>query len=146
MNIRPVELAELTQLAKLGEKFWAEGKLPGKFVPEVFVKTWDTFHQLGMGAIIGLFDGANPVGAIGAIAYPDPNDGELVVTETFWFVDPAHRGAGLKLLDAFEAWAMNRGAKRIVLVHLVQLAPEVLRRLYLRKGYQEIEVHFIKSL
>lgn len=146
IEIRKVEQAEFAELTRLGAKFYAESGLPGKFVPEVFIANWTKYYEIGWGNIVGLFEGKVPIGAIGMMSYPDPNDGEPVAMEMFWFVQPESRGAGLKLLDEFERWAANRGAKRITMVHLTQLAPEVLRKLYLRKGYREIEVHFVKSL
>lgn len=146
MTVRKLEFEELPKLVALGTEFYAESNLPGKFVPEKFLESWKTYYGLGWGAVFGLVDGDRFTGALGGMTYPDPNDGETVATELFWFVNKESRGQGLKLFNEFERWAEVQGAKRISMIHLTNLAPDALRKLYLKRGYREVEVHFIKSI
>lgn len=147
MNVRPLTVEEIPSLADMGAQFYAEGNLPGRFVPEVFVATWNTLYSLGVAEILGLFrDDGELLGVLGGIVSPDPNDGDLVAMEMFWFVRKEARGRGLLLIDAYEKWARARGAKRAMMGLLKALAPEVLQKTYLRRGYSERETQFQKDL
>jgi|694.fasta_scaffold144024_2 GNAT superfamily N-acetyltransferase len=136
----------LPELALLGQQFQQEGALPGKFIPDVFVKTWTNLLHMDVGVLFGLEKDNRLVGGLGAIRFPDPNDGELVANELFWFVSKEHRGHGLKLLDVFESWAADFGIKRVSMVHLENLSPKALNRLYRSRGYRVVETHYFKEL
>ncbi len=137
---------ELPKLAEKGHRFYEEGNLPGMFVPSIFVKNWTEYLSQGMGVIFALTKDGELLGALGALAYPDPNDGKIVCSEMFWYVFPESRGRGLLLLNAFEDWAKEMGADRIAMVHLTRLAPDSLRKVYEHRGYHELEIHYIKTL
>lgn len=141
-----VPVDRLAQLARMGPEFYAEGKLPGAFDPVAFIHTWTNLLAAGTAHIFALEEQGQFVGALGAIIYPDPNDAAPVATEMFWFVRQGHRGSGFVLLDAFEHWAKERGAKRISMVHLVSLMPAVLERVYKARGYRHIESHYMKDV
>jgi len=136
----------LPELYQLGHAFFKEGKLPGEFIESEFIKTWNTLMDLGVGTIFSLRKDGELKGGLGAIKYPDANDGKCVVTEAFWYVLAEARGHGLALLKAFERWAVDVGAERIIMVHLSGLTPEPLKKLYLRMGYDECEVHYVKKI
>jgi len=44
----------LSEIARLGAQFQAEGSLPGAFVPEAFITTWENLIGQGIGAIFAL--------------------------------------------------------------------------------------------
>jgi GNAT superfamily N-acetyltransferase len=136
----------LPEMAALGFQFQEEGALPGKFIPEVFVKTWGNLIRMNLGVLFGLEKDGRLVGGLGAILFPDPNDGELVANELFWFVSKEHRGQGLKLLEVFEGWAADFNVKRVSMVHLENLSPKALNRLYRSRGYRVVETHYFKEL
>lgn len=136
----------LVELAALGARFHTEGNLPGCFNPLVFVRTWRTFLSAGVAEVFIIETDGVITGMLGAMIYPDPNDGALVATEMFWYVAPEARGAGLRLLRDFEAWATDRGAARLIMVHLHDLMPEALAKLYQRRGYRPVETHYIKEI
>jgi len=146
--IRELTVEELPLCPPLGQEFYATGAFPGQMIPAIFVATWTTLIESGMGVIFGLFDRGTLVGVIGAVKYPDANDGVVVASEMFWFVSaPFRRGtAALRLFDEYEEWAKRIGAGRIGMIHLQALAPEVLKKLYLRRGYTEVETHYMKTL
>lgn len=146
INVRPVTLAELPICAEKGQAFYKEGNLPGSLIPEVFVKTWTALFGAGLAHMYVLEIDGEIQGAIGGVVVPDLNDGVLMGNEAFWFVVPEARGQGLRLLDAFEKSVEKAGAKRIGMIHLLNLMPDVLAKLYIRKGYKAIETHYIKEL
>jgi GNAT superfamily N-acetyltransferase len=139
---------DLPALAALGASFHVEGALPGRFVPGVWLQNWTRLLAAGSGRIWHLAEtpDSRPVGFFGALLYNDINDGALVATEAFWYVLPEARGAGLNLLHAFESWAAEAGAARVMMVHLTKLQPERLGALYQRRGYTPTETHYCKQL
>lgn len=98
------------------------------------------------GAVFGLFDGGVCVGGLGAVLGPDLHSGARMAIETFWFVDRAHRGEGIKLLDAFEGWGASMGCAKLAMVHLVDSMPQALEKFYLRRGYRLAELHYLKEV
>lgn len=144
--IRLASVRDLPSLKNLGREFVKEGNIPTAFIPEVFEATWGNFFNLGMGVIFLLILDEEIIGALGAVKYPDPNSGEIMAAEHFWFVNKEHRGKGTKLLKAYELWAKDQNIKKITMVHLTGLMPDKLRKLYVKLGYREIETHYIKEV
>ncbi len=143
--IKQLEVEELAIAAKIGQQFWDEGALPGRLVPEVFVRNWTTLLGNGMGRIFGLYDGTNLVGALGAIIVPDLNDGDLTATECFWFVRKSHRGNGVRLLLNFVKYAKEIGCVRVNMVHVFNEHANKLSKLYKKIGFSPVEIHYIKT-
>jgi GNAT superfamily N-acetyltransferase len=83
---------------------------------------------------------------LGALIFPDVNSSDLVATEMFWYSDKNARGCGLALFSAFERWAKENGAKHAIMVHLSNSMPEKLRRFYGKKGYCEVDTHYMKEI
>lgn len=146
MSVRQLKPEEATMCVEGGIAFFDEGKLPGGFVPEVFIRNWKNMISSGRGVIIGSFDGETITGALGAVMAPDLNNDQLLATECFWFVFPQYRGHGIRLLTEFERWAKAAGARRAAMVHLQRLQPESLGALYERMGYEKIETNYLKEL
>jgi GNAT superfamily N-acetyltransferase len=145
-EIRAAKVEDLPRLVRLAEQFYASSRFLQGFKLERFCATWSQLIESGVGGICLAEDGGDLVGALGGVAYPDPNSGDLVATEFFWFVDPHRRGCGLRLYREFEAWARRLGCSQIRMVHLVDSMPDQLERLYTRLGYEKAEVHFVKGL
>ena len=82
-------------------------------------------------------------GVIGAILFKHPFSGELVVSETFWWVDPEHRGAGIRLMREAERWAMERGARKM---QMGEPAGSEMAKFYERAGYAPIEATYQREL
>lgn len=139
-------LGECIDLA--GAKFYEEGKLPGQFIPDVFKQNWIKLLSAGMGAMWVSKRGGRPVGALGGLIYPDINDNELVVMEAFWYVLPEFRGHwdSIRLYQHFEKWAIERQAKRILMVRYEATSGTQLEAFYERNGYRPIEKVFVKDL
>lgn len=85
-----------------------------------------------------------PQGFLMAHSGPHPFWPVLVAQELAWWVSPDHRGrAALRLLDAYEQWAADKGC---ALVGMAHLGDERLSRLYDRRGYAKTETAFLKRL
>lgn len=97
-------------------------------------------------AIFMLRGGGKVCGAIGGIKAEDLHCGELIAVETFWFVNPVHRGHGLRLLELFEIWAKEEGCCKVAMIHLDDSMPETLKKLYGRRGYRLIESHYVREV
>ncbi len=86
------------------------------------------------------------IGGIGGLVYPDVNTGEKSLLESFWFVDSEWRGQGLRLLASLEKWAKENSVIKMSVCHFVRLNAEQLNRLYLRKGFEPVEVMYSKRV
>lgn len=141
---------EVVNLAPMGEAFYEErDNLPGKFNRMIWIRTWWSLlsnHQNF--TMIQLIDPQGlPRGAIGGVCTPDLNTGELVAIEQFWYVDSLARGHGMKLLTAFETWAMDNRAVRCVIGHIWDNERgEAWKRLFAMKHYTPLEIHYSKEL
>lgn len=147
--IKEIKIDELKKVAEFGELFFKEGSLPGKFNPSIFIKMWETFITNRSGVILGLFSKNGQLfGILGGLIYPDINSGDLTATEAFWFVKKDKRNGlgGIRLLKHFEKWAIARGAKRIIMVHLININPEKMEKYYKTIGYKPIETHYVKEV
>lgn len=141
------EYDHLAKIAELGPKFWSESKLPGDFVPEVFIKNWEKIIERDQGVIFANINENNKVnGAIGLLIYNDINDGKLIMQEAFWFVDESSRGFGIKLLKKAEKLAETLGVKRFVMTHVLNQYADKLSKLYPKMGFTPLEINYIKHL
>jgi GNAT superfamily N-acetyltransferase len=137
---------DLPALTPLMLTFFSLSNLIGKFDEDCFGTTWRRIIDNDWGVIILLEDASQIVGCISGAAFPDIHTGELVASESCWFVMPQSRGFGMTLLEAFEEWSKSRGCKQLRMAHLMDSMPEKLGRLYRRLGYVATEVHYVKSL
>lgn len=85
-------------------------------------------------------------GVLAAQAGPHGFAPVRLASELMFWISPDHRGssAALRMIDAYEAWARERGCH---IAHLVGLgdAPAA-GTLYARRGYRPAERHFMKNL
>ncbi|MBZ9653553.1 GNAT family N-acetyltransferase [Phyllobacterium lublinensis] len=84
-------------------------------------------------------------GLLAAQAGPLPLAPVKAATELIWWIEPHARGrAALAMLDAYEAWARDRGC---VFANMVGLGSDPLpARLYESRGYIAAERHYSKTL
>lgn len=145
--IRHLKISEVGIMVENAQRFFDEGKMPGGLRPEVFTKNWVDYISSGRGVVFGMFgpDGKFH-GALGALFYNDPFNGDAVATEQFWYIAPEFRGRGVLLLDAFCGYASGRGCKRVMMIHLEALQPEALKALYERRGFSHVETSYVKEL
>ena len=132
-------------IVPLGNQFSDSSKFV-RFDTEIAVKNIKSIISNKFGTLFLYIRNGSVLGMICGIKHPDMLTGEWVATELFWFVDSKHRGIGIKLLNKFERWAKRSGCKQIIMVHLSDLMPEVVEKIYIRRGYRLLESHFIKEL
>ena len=68
--------------------------------------------------------------------------GEATAFKTAWYAIPGARGYGAHLLRAFEAWARDKGARRIIVAGRLSRTLTLLERLQ----YQPLETVYSKDL
>lgn len=145
--IRFLTAYELPLCLEGGKAFFDEGQLPGGFKPDQFLRRWTDLVKSGVACVLGLFgDDGQINGALAFMLHPDIFNGDPVATESFWYMLPNHRGAGMQLLARFEQEARRLGCKRIHMIHLHRLQPEILGKLYARHGFEAIETNYVKVL
>jgi GNAT superfamily N-acetyltransferase len=143
LTVKDLSDPEITRRAR---EFYVEAKFPGVFNVEVFTRNWTYFIEHGIGAIFALVKDGVIVGALGAVILPDTTSGDLRASEMFWFVGKEHRGGGIALMDAFEKWGTERGAKQITMAYLKDSMPQIVESIYERRGYRFFEAHWLKEV
>ena len=147
--IRPLTIDELPLCVPFAQEFHEELKLPGKMIPEIFMKNWTTFLTTYPSVILSLWKEEVLLGGLGAMIVPDLFDGRLCGHEMFIFIRKSERGGSgfLRLLKAFRAWWIERGAVEGRLAHMEHAeTDEALDRLYRKLGYRPIERSYVESL
>jgi len=141
--IREATPADTPRLVEMGERFLTQTVYRGRVTvnPEQMAATV-TLMRGEVGKIFVLeIDGA-VVGMIGLLIFLHPIAGEVTVSEVFWWVEPEHRGGGIRLLKRAEQWARAAGA-----VKLMMIAPTAdIGQLYLRLGYEPLETTYQRTL
>jgi GNAT superfamily N-acetyltransferase len=74
----------------------------------------------------------------------EPN--ATIAAELGWWVDPAHRGVGVSLLRAFEAWGREQKADVVALSDLLQTNASPAGELLEKLGYEMVERSFVRGL
>jgi RimJ/RimL family protein N-acetyltransferase len=141
--IRAATEADIPALVAMGREFRAQTGYH-RVIAEDAAQMATFCRQLlgGLGTILVLEDDGGLIGMIGLTCLPHFLSGEVTAGEVFWWVDLAHRGRGLRLLRAAEAWARAQGA-----VSLQMIAPDArVERLYERLGYVAIERTYQRRL
>ena len=101
------------------------------------------YHHASPQACV-LVIGDKPDGLLMAGWFEHPFGAGRYAKETVWYVAPQARGRGtLKMLDAYEAWAREQ---KCCAVGMAALATNDVSALYLRRGYQPAETHYLKAL
>lgn len=148
--IRDLTIAELGAVEHAAREFYEAAASLGTFDLEQFRAFWTWLIETGQGVIfVDWREGASGpeiAGAIGGMIHREPYGHDLMVEEFFWFVRPGFRGGGVALYRRFEAWARERGAARIMMVHLMDSMPEKVGRFYMAVGFAPVEIHYAKSL
>lgn len=108
---------------------------------------YESIISRGVGCMFMLFnDGGDMIGGLGCIKAPDLHYPRIIAVETYWYVMPEHRGVGIQLMEHFEQWAKDNGCDAVAFVHLSDSMPEILQKVYEKRGYKLIEQHFLKEI
>lgn len=142
--IREATPADTPRLVEMGERFLTETIYRGRVTvnPAQMAATVTLMRGGEVGKIFVLEINGAVVGMIGLLIFIHPIAGETTVSEVFWWVEPEHRGGGLRLLKRAEQWARTQGA-----VKLMMIAPTAeVGQLYLRLGYEPLETTYQRTL
>jgi GNAT superfamily N-acetyltransferase len=138
--IRPATVSDIPALLAMGERFSETARLIESvgYNPEHMEKTFAYMVEDENCCLL-----VGEAGAIGGQRAPHPfNHDHWIAQELFWWSEGRE---GLRLLDAFEAWAAEKcGSVRMITLEAVN--PERMGRLYLRRGYAPLEHGYIKRL
>ena len=139
-------------MLEAGNAFYKEGKFPGTFCDATFTRRMWSLIEYGPGTVIASFTPDNEFqGALAATVCDCPFTGDQMAVENFWFILPRFRGgtAGVRLFQAFDDWAREKGVKRAAMIHLVGETEGVekarLSALYERMGFFPVEINYIKD-
>ena len=91
-----------------------------------------------------VLDDGGARGVLLAVAGQSPLGSFRIAQELAWWVDPAHRGGGGAMLDAYEEWAAEHGCTLVGTAALASM-PRA-EGIYLHRGYTRAETHFLKAL
>lgn len=143
--IRRATPDDLPRIIEMGQRFIAETPyrdLISEADPERVTDLVVKVATSPDGVILIADDDGNVTGMIAMVVGEHPYSGERTGSELVWWVEPEHRGYGLRLLKAAEEWARDRGATRI---HMV--APnDQIGALYARLGYTPAETTYMRSI
>lgn len=144
--IRLLTPSDIADFAPIGKKFFDEtgGDFTARFDVDYFSMFWEKMIESGHAIVVGAWVNGVPSGGIGGIIGPDPCNGDTVVSEAFWFVDPAQRGCGIKLFKTYLKLA-SKVSKRQMMGHLLSSMPEKLEKLYMREGFRPVETNYLRE-
>jgi GNAT superfamily N-acetyltransferase len=147
--IRLPERSEIPALVEMGRRFHAASGYSD-------IATFDANSVSSM--LASMIDGENFVflvvekkgellGGAGALIFPCYlNLAHRTAQELFWYVDPEHRGVGIRLFDALCSEVKRKGAESLMMITLESLKPELVGAFYERRGFRNISRSFIKGL
>lgn len=142
--IRVATDADVSRIVEMGERFLTQTVYRGRVTvnPTSMAALVETLLHGGSGVLFVSEQAGELVGMIGLLAFVHPIAGEPTVSELFWWVEPEHRGCGVRLLKRAEQWAREMGA-----VKLFMVAPTSdVGQLYERMGYEFLESAYQKAV
>lgn len=142
--IRDATPDDIPRLIEMGSRFVRETVYASRLVidPAALTRTFGLLMSSDVGALFVSEKDGTVTGMIGLLVFEHPFTGELAAHELFWWVEPEHRGQGLRLLRHAEQWAREAGAHH---VHMVAPTRQV-EQVYQRLGYTYLEAAYSKPL
>jgi GNAT superfamily N-acetyltransferase len=146
-RISNVDNATAQLIERLGPQFIELGVVNAGFNAEWFLPNWDKILRSGLGAMWVGFKGDEDIGILGALLHPCLFTGQVIATESFWFVDPNHRGGstGVRLFLEFLGWSKQVGAERVQAGRIVGSMGEELEAFYMKHGFKKLETLYVKE-
>jgi GNAT superfamily N-acetyltransferase len=143
--IRPLELKDKEQFIRLMKMFFDErlSHDGAEFSQESADQQFDVFFNTpGVYGIVSEKDG-DVVGAIILTIGPVLFGKGLMAQELVWYVEPAHRGCGLRLIRAAEEFAKNKGCKVLI---VCGMEGDKSNEFYIRDGYKLLQNSYQKRM
>ena len=145
--IRKASLSDIPRLVGMGKRFIAETEYHGK-ISENETALTETMTGLVSSehSRVLVADDGQPFGMIGVFVFSHPFSAQRIGCESFWWIEPEHRGthSGVRLLKEAERWAKQRGAERMIMVH--PAGASRVGRIYELLGYDKLEEQYQKDL
>lgn len=140
--IRDAQTSDLARIVEMGCRFRKESSYD-KYLTENPERMGQLAEQLiSQKGLLVSERQEKIIGMLGFIVYSHFISGELVAGEVFWWVEPEHRGEGIRLLREMEKRARLAGAK-----HMQMVAPnEKVGHFYQRLGYGFVESAYQRTL
>lgn len=92
-------------------------------------------------------EGGALLGAVGFLLAPVWLSADLILAqECFWWVEPGVSREAIALWKAGEDWAQSSGATAASMIRLEGMRDEALHRLYVRRGYNPMEHHYVRKI
>jgi GNAT superfamily N-acetyltransferase len=142
-RVREATLDDLDAVYAMGDQFLRETTYAAFMQPNAepllasIVSFIDVPDRLGL---VAERDG-RVVGMIALLVAPHPFSGERTAFEVVWWVTPAARGLGVRLLRAAEQWARDQGT-----VAMQMVAPNArVGAFYARVGYVPVETAYQRT-
>jgi GNAT superfamily N-acetyltransferase len=142
--IRDATITDVPRLVAMGQRFRAESRYVSRLSENLEQMATLATHLITTehGLVLVAERQDVVIGMIGLARFAHPISGEMTVGELFFWVEPEHRGHGLRLLRRAEAWAREQ---RATAIQLIAPTSEV-GALYLRLGYTPLEISYQKEL
>lgn len=137
MTIRRATADDIPTMVMLGQHF-IDSTPYGEQIPRDPGHIGSVLNTvLVSGAIFVADSGDGPVGMVAGVVYRHYITGVQTLGESWWWVEPAHRGGTLApdLLQALEDWGRAQGAR----VSQIGSRHAILDRYYRRRGYHAVE-------
>ena len=144
--IKKLSADDLSITVSAAREFIEDANL-GSFSEEEFIKNWGNAITLGFGHMWGCFvDGVGVCGLAGYIS-PDPNNGELVFTEAFFYSVKGREGYGARLLKAVEKELREETTiTRMYMFSRLDYMEDRVATLYHKLGYTAKEIFWEKPI
>lgn len=144
--IRKLTAEDLSIAVGPAREFIEDAKL-GNFDDASFLKYWGDAINLGFGHIWGCFVDGVGVCGLGGYISPDPNNGEFVFTEAFFYAVKGKEGYGSKLLKYVEKELREKTAvERMYMFSRLDYMEDRVATLYHKLGYTAKEIFWEKVL
>lgn len=147
--VRSANSGDVQSIVRMGRAFWDaipyNDGIP--YCPDSLAMTCG--QMISQGLLIYAHDGAEPVGAVGALCSPlFVNRDKLMAAELFWWVQPEYRnsGVGIQMVARLEEAARKAGVHRLSMMAVEGLEIDKAAAMYERFGYSPAERTWSKAL
>jgi GNAT superfamily N-acetyltransferase len=137
--VRPASLDDTLKIVELGERFYRD---EGEHAASPAELTKFIVSHICDPERVCLVAGESVAAVLCGVMIPHYFTGDPTAFKTAWYARPGARGLGAHLLRAFEGWAKEKGARRII----VSGRSERTLRLLSLRNYSPLETVYSKDL
>jgi GNAT superfamily N-acetyltransferase len=132
-------------LIELGREMHEESSYSElEFDPKRVLETFKWYLEDQSRTAIIAWKGDNPVGLYAGYITKYYFSNDTVANDIAWFVTKKLRGTrvGLRLLDMFEEWALEKGVKEVRIGYSTDINPKAFNSLMEKRGYQVVGANY----